>query len=113
MNHQDLTPFQAGNLCDCVCGAKHADSRPRGEKCPARCDHFPKLSTTGKGMLTLMDALRTQGHSWVVEGDGYGLCRGKVQPEGWHHAILGERTDSAPLALALAAAASLGIEVPE
>lgn len=135
MNHQDLTPFQLSDLdrllCErlgiaptiparhefrdqrgrrraCTCGAMANEGRALDEKCPARCDHFPKLSTTGDGMVALMEALNRASHDFNIAPDPHGV------------EVLSLRGDrctaqnkSYPLALALAAAAALGIEVSE
>lgn len=99
---------EMGNLRDCICGATHAD-RPRDEKCPARCDSYPTLSTSGHGMLTLMLALAERDHYASVAIACVGFeAHCVTTARRWE-----VRNDSAPLALALAAAAALGIEVPE
>lgn len=104
---------QRGRPRACTCGARADEGRPVTQKCPARCDHYPKLSTTGEGMLVLMETLAKASH-WaearilVVPGLEY-TARVALQ----HRASHTGRATTVPLALALAAAAALGIEVPE
>lgn len=61
---------------------------------------YPPLSTTGEGMLRLMEALEKAGHSCTIYSGGVGYVSGRLRVAA-----------SAPMALALAAAAALGIEV--
>lgn len=73
-------------------------------------EEWPTLSTTGDGMLTLMRALESEGYNYMIgkrAGLPYDACVGNASG-----APLA-KADQAPMALALAAAAALGIEVPE
>jgi hypothetical protein len=75
---------------------------------------YPALSTTGDGMVRLMDALGAYGYKWRVEHDGQKGPVASVRrwPENW----ASEPSFTAavlPTALALAAATALQIEVPE
>lgn len=106
----------------CYCGGEeacrrwitdHPDYSERNRVSVYSLTHYPALSTTGEGMLRLMEALRADGHDHRMEGDGYGLFRGSIKPRMAGSYFYGERSDSAPLALALAAARALGIGVPE
>ena len=69
---------------------------------------YPRLSTTGDGMLLLMQALRRARRSWGVEE-----MPTELQAWVWNSTEAQTAShDSPPMALALAAAQALGIEVP-
>lgn len=95
--------------CENGCGAWMGPFRsgaptgvdPFGE-CPLAAPVYPPLSTTGEGMLRLMEALEKAGHSCTIYSGGVGYVSGRLRVEG-----------SAPMALALATAAALGIEVQD
>ena len=63
---------------------------------------YPALSTTGDGMVLLMEALAKADHGASVDNRGIGYVSGRVRV-----------ARSAPMALAMAAAAALGIEVAD
>lgn len=102
MSRQDLTPFQLADLDRRLCVRLGIASRFYGAQ--------PRLSITGEGMLVLMKALRAQGHSAHLSGYPEAV-RAMVNPRGGEHGF--STGEDEPLALALAAAAALGIEVPE
>lgn len=72
---------------------------------------YPELSTSGNGMLLLMQALRRRDMVWFTEfcGDQIFACVFKPEPDGEPMTQYG---DEEPITLALAAAQALGIEVP-
>ncbi len=96
------------------CGGVRDLSAPLDERCPAREDGYPALSSTGEGMLTLMDYLRFYGYfAQIVARDkrftariGASIFAGNVG-----HVSSEVERESAPLALAIAAAVSLEIEI--
>jgi hypothetical protein len=77
---------------------------------------YPALSTTGDGMLVLMHALRSFGYyPQIVGGDNGYAVRIGASIIGGHvtHILIHIDQETAPRALAIAAAWALGIEVPE
>lgn len=68
---------------------------------------YPALSTTGEGMVRLLDELRYQNYEVVIEYLLEGLCYVRVGPANWKGCL------PAPPSLALTAAAALGIEVSD
>ena len=78
---------------------------------------YPALSTTGDGMVLLMEALRRKtGRLPRVGAESNGSYRAIVVPNAptfteRFNALSSGAADTAPMALAMAAAAALGIEV--
>lgn len=97
----------AGRPQMCDCGARSFEDRIADEPCIAHPAVYPPLSTTGDGMVRLLDELRYQNHEVVIEYLLEGLCYVRVGSANWKGCL------PAPLSLALAAAAALQIEVPE
>ena len=101
----------------CICGATFGDA-PKHERCPERTPIYPALSTTGDGMVLLMEALEKHGWDWDARNGReparvtfgvfcIALFAEFPQERRQHYAT----SASAPMALAMAAAAALGIEV--
>lgn len=74
---------------------------------------YPALSTTGDGMVLLMGALQKANWRYVMRGETLHWVDLFPVLEPRHKGIAGTMCDSAPMALAMAAAAALGIEVAD
>lgn len=90
--------------------AGQAEQLGHGYSIVRKAPRYPAVSSTGNGMLLLMKALRAGGHEYTIKAHGYGLVRAIVDFSQGAGAPWG---DDEPMALALAAAAALGVEVPE